>query len=159
MKSANVCALSDAYIYLAEQKKPVEPSEPEKPTKDTDVLEPESRPAKTDPAKDSADQIIPNHLVGIFARATELRSEAAIVNAVLQRTKEAKKIDDPLYMYISLSMLEAEIGNVKRIFNQSLPFAVCAYCGGRGTDCTTCKGTGWTTSVGWAATPEEMKEF
>ena len=156
--------LSDAYKLLEasnekKQKPAVEPTEPAADSSET-VKESATDPAK-DPTKlyDTPGNEVPDHLFEIFGRRGEIRTYIQTLNDILSEVKGFVDNRDELYRYVRVNPLVVEMGNVKRNLRFSLPYAVCAYCGGDDSqDCRACDGTGWVNETVWRATPDELKE-
>jgi len=109
---------------------------------------------------DKVGKPVPSHLVDVFSRAGEIRIHMNHLDE-MRRKAEEKCGTDPLWFFVRLNPLQKEIANVKRIYNFSLPFAVCPMHGNErledAKDCRTCRGAGWLTEPLYAAVPSEFK--
>lgn len=112
------------------------------------------------PMLDSTGREVPEHIREIFGRVGEIKEHIRQLNQMFKTIKEAVAKNDVLYANCKLDQLKAEVGNVRRNLRFTLPYAVCAYCGGdvNNEDCRACEGRGFVNEQTYLATPDEMKK-
>ncbi len=114
--------------------------EPEKPA---EVLDGENKP-------------VPAKFREIFSRRSELRELEASLQAVAKQLDDKK--NDPLYAFIHVQGVTADLDNAKRAIRFSKPHGVCGYCKGAGKQCKACKGLGWLPKSIFKQAPAEMRK-
>jgi hypothetical protein len=108
---------------------------------------------------DATGKQVPEHLLNFFERANDFRRPIRELNNMLKEVRKAKEAGDRTYSYIKIENLQAQIGNVKRIFRFGMPYAVCRYCGGdeMNDECRACGGSGFVNEMTYRSTAKELK--
>ncbi len=105
---------------------------------------------------------IPDHLIDVFARQSEIRACMNTLDEMRRNTEEKCEALDPLWFFLPLNPLQTQTANTKRIYRFSLPYCVCPMHGAArledARDCKLCKGAGWITEDLYQAVPREFKE-
>jgi hypothetical protein len=111
---------------------------------------------------DKVGKRIPNHLIDIFSRRHEITTYMNEIDAIRRNVEQNCEAADPLWFYMRRNPLQTEVGNLKRIFKYSLPYAVCPMHGNErpedAKDCKCCKGAGWITEELYRTVPAELKK-
>ena len=107
---------------------------------------------------DAKKKPVPEHLVPVFEGANSIKGYIGELVDLHNRINRSMKTDPLLWYFVSPSSLEAHIANVKRQLEATVPYAVCAYCGGNQSEtCQACNGVGFLNQLRWNTVPEELR--
>lgn len=99
---------------------------------------------------------LPNkNIEAVFVEAGAF-NEAAATLRLLKKSLQNAIENSPAALYMRAQTVEIELQNVIEHLTQSVPYAVCPYCGGEGTD-KHCQGKGWVSKLVFSQAPETMR--
>ena len=121
---------------------------------------PPPQPPKPKERLDEVKKPIPDHLVPLFDRGSEVQALLSQISSLKGVLKQAQESDDPLYGDCHFQAAEAALQTAYTEIKATKPFAVCPWC--HGTMSEHCRGCGHRGVIGefrWNQTvPPELKK-
>lgn len=126
-----------------------------------DTSPPPKKPEQKDILLDATGWPVPDNLVPLFERFTEVKqhlNSIAAIRGMLRRVQENK---DQLWSIVNFSATMIDLDRAFQEIKQAVPYAVCPYCSGHDdtrSHCTNCHQRGAVSELFWKqAIPEEIK--
>lgn len=123
------------------------------------TLPPARRPGPQTGQTDATGHPIPDHLIDLWDRRTEIDELLAHVSKVRCAIKDAQDAGDALFAELNTSATMANLNTVYDCLKATAPHAVCPWCHGTLSDqCRGCKGRGMIGSFAWDRVPKDLKK-
>ena len=120
---------------------------------------PSRRPGPQTGQVDETGHPIPDHLIPLWERRSEVEVLLAHISAVRTQIDAAQRETDPLFAELNASSAMANLNATYDMIKGTKPHAVCPWCHGNLSDqCRACKGRGMIGSFSWGRAPKELKK-
>ena len=119
---------------------------------------PARRPGPQTGQTDATGHPIPDHLIELWDRRTEIEDLLAHVSKARCAIQDAQRDADPLFAELNTSSTLANLNTAYDQIKATAPHAVCPWCHGTLSDqCRACKGRGMIGSFAWGRVPTDIK--
>ena len=120
---------------------------------------PARRPGPQTGQTDATGHPIPDHLIELWDRRTEIEELLAHVSKARCAIQDAQREADPLFAELNTSSTLANLNTAYDQIKATAPHAVCPWCHGTLSDqCRGCKGRGMIGSFAWGRVPADLKK-
>jgi hypothetical protein len=117
------------------------------------------RPGPQTGQTDATGHPIPDHLIELWDRRTEIEDLLAHVSKARCAIQDAQRDADPLFAELNTSSTLANLNTAYDQIKATAPHAVCPWCHGTLSDqCRGCKGRGMIGNFAWGRVPADLRK-